>query len=163
MCNPIMWTTRYVETAAGRLGWDAEAASDGDLVVETEVGRFVIANTAPNDPEYLHAYSLWPIPADVDRADLLEIANEVTLEAKGIAVVVPKGMNTVVFTYEAAEAGPDSLPTVDQLVAVLPRVQRMLGNAVRMWFKKLEDVDDASVLAGIEAATRAAYADGSDG
>ncbi|MEQ7845778.1 hypothetical protein [Nocardioides kribbensis] len=162
MCNPIMWTTRYVETAAGRLGWDAEAVSDGDLVVGTQVGRFAIANPAPGDPEYLHAYSLWDLPNDVDRAELLEIATEVTMEAKGIAVILPKGMTTVAFTYEGVVAGPDSLPTVDQLAAILPRVQRMLWNAARVWFKKLEEADDTSVLAGIEAATRAALAD-SDG
>ena len=115
---------------------------------------FVIENTAPGDPEYLHAYSLWDVPADVDRAMLMGIAAEVTLEAKGVAVALLKGTDTVVFTCEALVAGPDSLPSVDQLAGVLPRVQRMLWNAVSMWLEKLKD---ASEVAGIEAATRAAY------
>ena len=73
-----------------------------------QVGRFVIENTAPGDPEYMHAYSLWELRGDVERSALRQIAAEVTLRAKGVAVVLLEEADTVVFTYEALVAGPPS-------------------------------------------------------
>ncbi|WP_286928869.1 MULTISPECIES: hypothetical protein [Aeromicrobium] len=163
MCNPTMWTTRYLDTATARLGWDLEEAPDGDLLVVTQAGRFVIANTAPHDPEFLHVYALYAAPSEGDRAQLLEVANEVTLRAKGVSVSLLQRTTSVVFAHQGLVGAPDSLPTADQLVAALPRVQRMLSHAVSLWFEKLDAAGDAAVLAGIEAATRAAHADGSDG
>lgn len=153
MCDPKTLTTRHLTAVNDHLGWGGTVTPDGDIDFIHRGITVSIDNHAPNDPEYLRmrtAFSLssvvehsrLPATAWNDRALLDRAAAQTTRRAKGSKVVIDR--DAVLFSVECVAAGPHLLPTVEHLVAILPRMTSMLDHAVMAFVESL-------TLAGIEA------------
>ncbi len=154
MCEPKILTTRHLTAVNDHLGWGGTVTSDGDVAFTHRGITVSIDNHAPDDPEYLRLrtgfslssvvqHSRLPASATADRALLDRAAAETTRRAKGTKVVIDR--DAVLFSVECVAAGPHLLPTVEHLVAVLPRMTSMIDHAVMAFVESL-------TLAGIKSA-----------
>lgn len=144
-------TRRYLAALNDELGWDAVAGDDGDVQFSTSVGGFVwISNHAPIDPEYLQMYTRFRLakflkqigsPLDLsltaDQLQLLTAAARVTHRAKGTKIMALPRQDVLEFSVEVVAAGPDRMPSIDHLAAILPRMLRMLLSATNTFHEEI--------------------------
>ena len=141
MADPKTLAARYLTDLNNELGWDATLLDGGDIRFAHGGLIFLIENNAPDDPEYLHVFTMFGLRGiltesglEVERPDDLlvieRLAASVTKTTKGTRVVLD-GEDALVFSVEAPVAGRDCMPKAEHLVAVLPRMVSMLDAAVR--------------------------------
>lgn len=133
-------TRRYLAALNDELGWEAVESDDGDVKFSSPMGGFVwIANHAPLDPEYVRMFtgirlagfleqvgSPLDLSITADQLRLVTGAARVNHRAKGAKVTAMPSQDTLEFSVEVVAAGPDRMPSVDHLAAILPRMFRML-------------------------------------
>jgi hypothetical protein len=137
-------------SALEALGWGVVTSTDDHLVVDLGAGSGHLSLDGA-DPGYLR---FW-VTTDLRNADLraARLAAEFTTsKIKCVKVRVEERVEEglVVFAVESLVADPGLVPTVHELVGRLPRMHRMLHDAVVHYWQ------DAVVLAGIQVASEAA-------
>jgi hypothetical protein len=161
MSGNIAWFDRYLDVLDDRLGIACEVTDDGRAIQLGHGGlTFWIANPGPSDPEYLRIVTAVKIEDDVAESALTEIVARTSRQLKLVKAHVSESW--VELAVEMLVAGNDQLPAREHLAAVLPRSLQALHCGVRDITKEISDARDAAVLAGIEAATLAAYGECDD-
>jgi hypothetical protein len=119
------------------MGLDTQI-TQGEVRFQTGPIHFLIP-LYQGDPEYFHLVlpGFFAADDDVTGEDLQRICGQITRRCKGAQLVVGEN-GVVVASTEMVVAPPDCLPTVEHLMAVLPRTIVMLQHAVREFFLAVE-------------------------
>lgn len=144
-------TRRYLAVLNDELGWEAVEGDDGEVKFSSPIGGFVwIANHAPIDPEYLRMFTGFRLagfleqigsPLDLSlTADQLRLAMgaaRVTHRAKCAKITALPSQDALEFSVEVVAAGPERMPSIDHLAAILPRMLRMLLSATNSFHEEI--------------------------
>ncbi len=139
MCSPDLLTARHLEVLRDQLGVvvDPDPLSDGSLVLQHGGLRIVLRNHAPQDPEYLQLVCLLNLgPEPQDAGDVAAASAALTRDYKAVkAVPTQTGMMLSAGSFIAA---PNTMPSLHQLAAVIPRLLNVLHHVVRKVETELE-------------------------
>lgn len=123
MTCPDRLSARHREVLIDYLGIKVapNALPDGSIALEHLGLRMILANHAPEDPEFVQLLCQVDVDPNLHhRDDLAFVAQAVTHDYK--AVKAHPRVGSLLISAESIAAAPSHLPSADQLAMVLPRL-----------------------------------------